>query len=276
MPEKIALVTCLEMPEPDHDEVLLSAAFTAGGCDAETVAWDDPLVEWGSYRLAVVRSTWNYPEKEAEFRQWIVETAGKTRLVNPAEVMLGNIHKGYLTELAAQGVATVPTLLVRRGEAVEGVPFEGGLVVKPAVGAGSMFVRVFEAEEREAALGYLVESVALRDTLVQPVVPSVFGEGERALVWIGGQFTHKVVKRPRFDDDDESVSEGMELDAEDLEIGEAVARRFPAGVLYARVDVMRFEGRLVLSELELTEPSQFFFRNPSALDSFVSAVRALF
>ena len=38
----VALVTCLELPEPDPDEELLLGALRKAGMHAELLAWDDP------------------------------------------------------------------------------------------------------------------------------------------------------------------------------------------------------------------------------------------
>ena len=35
------------------------------GVAAAHAAWDDPTVDWASFALTVVRSTWDYPERVA-------------------------------------------------------------------------------------------------------------------------------------------------------------------------------------------------------------------
>lgn len=57
---RVALVTCLNIPEPDLDEDRLLAALCAGGIDARTLAWDDPAARPAEFDLCVLRSTWNY------------------------------------------------------------------------------------------------------------------------------------------------------------------------------------------------------------------------
>ena len=49
--------------------------------------------------------------------------------------------------------------------------------------------------------------------LVQRYLPSVEDYGERALIWIDGELTHAVRKTPRFDGDDESVSDAVPISA---------------------------------------------------------------
>jgi hypothetical protein len=38
---RVALITCRNIPEPDHDEELLLAALRETGLQAEMLAWDD-------------------------------------------------------------------------------------------------------------------------------------------------------------------------------------------------------------------------------------------
>ena len=54
------------------------------------------------------------------------------------------------------------------------------------------------------------------------------------------------------------ILKAFEPTAEQLAFAENVMRKIPAPTLYARVDLMLDEqGRLCLSELELTEPSMY-------------------
>jgi hypothetical protein len=46
---RVALVSCLELDQADHDFEPLRAAFAARGHAAENAAWDDPAVDWGRY-----------------------------------------------------------------------------------------------------------------------------------------------------------------------------------------------------------------------------------
>ena len=54
----------------DEDLPPLLAALAEAGLDADVVDWDDPEVDWASYRLALLRSTWDYTERIAEFLAW--------------------------------------------------------------------------------------------------------------------------------------------------------------------------------------------------------------
>jgi hypothetical protein len=114
---------------------------------------------------------------------------------------------------------------------------------------------------------------AVRDVLIQPYLVSVEGHGERALVWIDGEFTHAVRKSPRFADGTESVSEALPISTAELALGHAALRDIADQLLYARVDVAPgLDGIPMLMELELIEPSLFLLQNPHALQRLVDGI----
>jgi glutathione synthase/RimK-type ligase-like ATP-grasp enzyme len=257
------------MPEPDVDAEILLGACQAAGFEAEWTAWNDGASAVAGFDAAVIRGTWDYPEAPEAFRKWLQEAAQVTRLLNPLPAMLPNLHKGYLLDLAAQGVPIVPTELIAKPEEAEAARQRlggGKVVIKPAIGAGSMGVQVWQGDPG-LAFEYEV------DHLVQPYMESVHQGGERALVFIDGEFTHKVVKQPRFAEDDESVSEAQMLTAEERAFGERVIAAAAPGLLYGRVDVMAGPGgETLLSELELIEPSLFLIQNPPAAHRLAAGI----
>jgi hypothetical protein len=56
----VAVVTCLKIPDPDHDQELLLGALRQSGLRAELLAWDDPKGDPGAFDLCVLRSCWDY------------------------------------------------------------------------------------------------------------------------------------------------------------------------------------------------------------------------
>lgn len=283
MPKRIALATCLPIPEADPDEEMTLRAFRDAGFACEMLAWDGEAQDLGEYDAVILRSTWNYHLHYVRFTEWLERVAANCRLINPLPIVLGNLHKGYLLKLAGSGVPVVPTHRIRRGDfrnvGDEILAFGWSkIVVKPIVGASSYLTRVFDSDRLDKAQRFVEEHFMEVDALVQPYLQSVERGGERSLVWIDGEFTHKVVKTPRFMDDEISVSAARELSATEIEVGLFAIERYMAIVgdetlLYARVDVMDDDdGRTLVSELELAEPSLFFAQSPGALDRFVAAV----
>ncbi|GAA4848868.1 hypothetical protein GCM10025787_34460 [Saccharopolyspora rosea] len=285
---RVLLAGCACLPTSDGDDTPLADALAELGVAAEWVPWDDPDTDFTAADLVVLRATWDYAARREEFLKWCDSVPG---LVNPAPVARWNTDKSYLVDLAAQGVPVVPTELV----APDAEPTwpAGEFVLKPSVGAGSRGAARFGPDQLDAARGHLA---ALHDrnqvAVLQPYQAAVDREGETALVFLGGHFSHAFSKGPM-------LSDGSELDASGLFAGEKLAQARPAAalrraaedaldaaadflgvdrteLLYARVDLVRgADGAPLLLELELTEPSLGFrHADPGALPRFASAVRA--
>jgi hypothetical protein len=278
---RIAIATTEPLPEVDPDQELLLAALRAHGAEVEMLSWCTSTEDPASFDLVVLRSTWDSHWKPAAFRAWCERTGARTRLLNPARTVAWNLHKGYLRDLEEAGVPIVPTAWVERGERAEldAIVKELGseeLVIKPAISAGSWKTRRFAAHEQDAARAFLAELARDADTMVQPYLRSTETSGERALIWIDGELTHAVRKSPRFAGEDESVSAALVPSEEERAFA---ARTLEAasqpGLLYARVDVMRGDsGELLLSELELIEPSLFLKQHPPALERLARGIVA--
>lgn len=283
---RVALVTCREIPEPDIDEPLLVAALSE--CDVEpiVVAWDDPAFDWTSVSIAVLRSCWDYhvPSQRAAFDQWITDVSSTVPLLNPPHVIRWNQHKQYLLELAAAGIAIVPTQLNRRGSTVA-IPDEWNrIVIKPAVSAGSRDTHVLSVARSDEPLPPdVIDLIEREDVLVQQYASSVDGHGERCLIWIDNELCHAIRKQPRFSGDHEIVS-GNAVDISDAEAAYAdhvldVAAKCGqfrrTDLVYARVDLTLDDaGAPMLMELELIEPSLFLKQSPHTLDRCSRAIAA--
>jgi hypothetical protein len=270
----LRIATCVALPEPDVDEAPLAAALAAAGLSAARLGWDDPAADWDAPVPTLVRSTWNYPIAPDVFLAWIDRAAAAAPLLNPPDVLRGNVHKRYLLELAARGVPVVPTTLVERGQTCELAAIAApSIVIKPAIGAASTATRRF-APGDPAALAHLAAITAERAALVQPYVASVDGHGERAVVWIDGELTHAIRKRPRFTGDDEHVDGPLPIAADERAVADAALAPLADRILYGRVDLARdAAGQPMVMELELIEPSLYLTRHPPALDRFVAAIR---
>ncbi|MEW6743712.1 MAG: hypothetical protein AB1486_13230 [Planctomycetota bacterium] len=274
----VTLVTCLDLPEPDPDEAPLAAALATAGIDARNRAWDDPTVDWGATPLTVLRSTWNYPLHQRAFLSWAAATSAKTRLWNPLPVVRWNAHKRYLLDLACRGVPVTPTELVQRGSrrALSAIITEHGwkeVVIKPAVSAACYRTVRIGVGSLARGEDHLRALAARGDVLVQPFVSSVEDYGERALVWIDGKLTHAVRKTPRFEGDEERVSQSVAITAAEETLVQPALAAVEGPLLYARVDAAPGDdGEPRIMELELIEPSLFFAQGPEALARFVAAI----
>jgi len=275
---EVAIVTCLKKPEEDPDEELLLEALAAGGLAARLVAWDDATVDWSEFTLAVLRSAWNYIDHLDDFLAWAVRAGSATTLLNPVEVVQWNTHKGYLRQLAKQGVPVVPTAWLGVGEVLDLADLLADrgwhdVVAKPVVGAGSFLTdRITDPQSPEAAT-FWQQLCQDREVMVQPYMRSVADYGERSLIWIDGELTHAVRKSPRLGDAPEQVSEALPIADAERELALTVVDDIPHELLYARIDLIRDDDdRPLVAELELVEPSLFLKQSPDALERLVAGI----
>ncbi|HEX5459501.1 MAG TPA: hypothetical protein VFX20_05970 [Steroidobacteraceae bacterium] len=282
MNARIALVSARAARHLDEDLPPLIAALAAAGVDATAADWDDPGVDWAAYRVALLRSAWDYAERLPEFLAWADRTAALTTLINPPAVIRWNTDKHYLAQLARAGVATVPTTFVEPGErgAEELARFlaEGGAaewVVKPAVGAGSRDAARYARGEEAVAAAHLERLLeAGRSVILQPYLAQVDHHGETALIFFAGRLSHAIRKGPLLQRGAAPTGGLFAAEqitmrtpaAEELQVAHSVLAALPFAMpLYARVDLIRSEsGKPCLLEVELTEPSLFFTHAPGA------------
>lgn len=270
---------------PDGD--LLLPALERAGVTGRPVGWGTSLdaAEWDG---AVIRTATDYVDDPRRFLDWCAETARRIPLANPPDVLAWNSDKRYLRDLAEAGIATVPTLWLGPGEALDHVPW-GRFVVKPAISAGGRSSASYEAPDLGAAQRHVAAITAAGGVaMVQPHLRSIDGEGEVGVYVIGGEITHAITKtgilRPGTPPpDDFSLARGQQSKPSPVGAGHAgfartVLREVPGGperVLYARVDVARGDaGDLLLLELECIEPRLFLEHAPARADAVAAAFAA--
>jgi hypothetical protein len=191
---RVAFATCRELPHLDADTRSLIAPLGARGIDATPAVWDAPDVDWARFDLVVVRSCWDYAGRRREFLEW---AARVPRLANPAPVLAWNTDKRYLRDLATRGIAVVPTEWLRPGQAWS-LSERGAWVIKPAVSLASLDTGRYHLEdpdERRLAAEHMRRLHADgRVVMMQPYLQAVDDEGERALVYLNGVFSHAMRK----------------------------------------------------------------------------------
>jgi glutathione synthase/RimK-type ligase-like ATP-grasp enzyme len=291
---RLALITAAAARDLDEDLPPLEAALRAiPGIQVSIVNWDDADVDWATFDVALLRSTWDYSQRLAEFLDWATRASAATTLLNPLTVVRWNTDKHYLDDLAQAGIATVPSIFVEPGEdSAAGLgrfldaqrPAE--FVVKPAIGAGSRDAQRYGSGETEAALVHMQRLLdARRSVLLQPYLDRVDEHGETALIFFAGRFSHAIRKGPllrRGEGPTRALFATEHItartpSAEELRLAERTlaAMPFPGPLLYARVDLIHdATGAPRVLELELTEPSLFFEHAPGSAERFAEAVAA--
>jgi hypothetical protein len=259
---------------PMEDRVLARSLRRRGHSVAHP-AWDDRTVDWGSFGITIVRSTWDYFHRRPTFLRWIRHAGRTGNLWNPPEVLRRNTDKRYLADLGRAGVPVVPTVWCRAGQRVDlrATMDDHGwstVVVKPAVsGAGDRTLRISRdrVQDGQRHLGTLLRS---GDAMVQPYLASVARGGERSLVYLGGKYSHAVRRVPLFDRPPRARPEAVASASPEMRrVAAAALEASPGPLLYARVDLVEDERRAWrIMEVELTEPSLFFVPFPRAAKTF--------
>lgn len=293
----LGLVTAGVAASLDPDLVPLDAAMRArlGNEAVRIVAWDDAGIDWSKFDAVIIRSTWDYTERLAEFLDWVRRVDAATTLINGFNVIDWNTDKRYLADLAAEGVEITPTVFVAPGEPAPDVT--GLHVVKPTVGASSSGARRCCPDE-------VAEHVALlhsegRTAMVQPYLDRLdeLGETAHCFVAAAGASTELVLSH--------AFRKGAILTSVDVEQeGELFAKeqidaRTPSDaeldlarralatdvvqglgpIMFARVDIAPHRtadgtDTHVVMELELIEPSFYFETDPATIETFADALVA--
>ncbi len=287
---RIAIATCAALPDGWPDDGLLVEALRERGAEVGYGVWSDPDFDWSGFDSVLIRSTWDYTLQRERFIAWARSLEG--RLENPPALVEWNSDKHYLADLAAAGIATVPTLYVELGDPAP--ELQGEVVVKPTVSAGARDTGRFSPSAHVDARRLLERLRSQgRSAMVQPYLASVEADGETAIVFIDGAESHALRKDVVLDPDQEAPLADHELRAaeamfrEELvaaasagraerklaaAVVEQARRRFGAAPLYARVDMLRSpRGEPVLLELEAVEPSLYFEQAPGSAQRFAAA-----
>ena len=304
---RIALVTCAALPDLHDDDAPLVPALAARGIDALPAVWDDAGVDWAGFDLVVLRSTWDYAQRRDEFVDWCRRVDAVSTLCNSFRTARWNSDKHYLRDLEEAGAPIVPTMWLEPERHFSSralhtrFPASGEFVIKPAISAGSIDTgryTAMDADSRGLAISHARRLLADgRTVMVQRYLTSVDVVGERAHVFVAGEYSHSVLKGAMLDGPDVGVegvyreermsaiaASGREVEFSTRVI--AAARRLltrnldgvdvvPEPFLYARVDVVTDDADApVLMELELVEPSLFTALGDGALERFADAIAA--
>lgn len=278
----------------DPDLAPIVAALADRRVEATSPRWRDDGVEWGAFDLVVLRSPWDYSLCPGEFRRWLDRVEQVAVVHNPPDVVRWNMDKHYLADLAAVGVATVETLYADSPEAVDEALARfgsGEVVVKPTISAGARDTGRFRAGD--GRVGVLARRIlgAGKVVMVQPALPALAEQGELALIYFGGVFSHAVRKGPILAPDGALVGGSYrerlavaDAPAAARHVGEQVLQavaelgathhrgRAWTPLLYARVDVVDDDGVARVLEAELMEPSYFLDHAPGAAERFSDVV----
>jgi glutathione synthase/RimK-type ligase-like ATP-grasp enzyme len=273
------------VPDPDYPEEWGWAfdaeadALRKRGVYVDAVPWT-AAGELSAYDLVLPLVVWGYHLQYEEWQRFLdrLETE-QLPVTNPPRLLRWNSDKAYLKELGGKGIPTVKTIEVESLDDDELAAAAARLgteelVVKPPVSASATGTHRIRAGDEIPAEEWG------RRMMIQPFLPSIATEGEYALIFFDGAYSHTVVKRPKSGDFRVQPHLGGSTEPSDppsgaVELAQAALAAAPAEATYARVDIVRGrDGELLIMELELIEPALFLDVAPHGEDAFADAVIA--
>lgn len=278
---KIGILTCARLPELLESDQQLIPLFAKENITAKAAIWDDETVDWTEFDYLIFRNTWDYYQKEEAFNSWLhkIESLG-IKTFNPISVIQQNKHKFYLKELEKDGISILPTIFLEKNSTSnlhDEIPKSWEkIVIKPAFSAGSYLTKLIDRSEIESIQTEFKEHFATKDFLLQEFRPEIKELGETSFIFFDGKFSHAVNKKPVKNDFRVQIQYGgkytlIEPNADLLLQAELILSKIPEKLLYARVDGIVIENKLLLMEIELIEPDLYFDLADGARERFVEA-----
>ncbi len=265
---------------PQEDE-LLNQYLIQHNAHFEWVVWDDAAVQWEKYERIVIKSPWDYFEKEAAWYAWL-KRVQHLPVLNPVEVLKWNSNKRYLQQIADAGHAIVPTYWIEQEEEINWTQLftvftTDKLVIKPCVSGGAMHTYVVKKQDTDLqkTVVALAKTIPL---MAQPFVAEIPEKGEWSLVFFNEKLSHTILKTAKkgefrvqhfFGGSIHSIHASLPTQ----QAATAIVQQFAQNCLYARVDGVEINGKFHLVELELIEPLLFMFTDPNAFDSYYAALK---
>ena len=279
---KIAILTCEKLPDLNPEDQNIIKELAKHNIVAKAVIWDDKTVNWTDFDYLIFRNTWDYFEKETEFKIWLdhIEKLG-IKTLNPITIIQQNIHKFYLRDLQKLGVTILPTVFIDKTNQLnltEVIPSHWKkAVIKPAFSAGSYLTEVFDVSDIQTINEKYISIAAEKELLLQEFMPEIQTIGETSFIFFDKKFSHAVNKKPvNGDFRVQSLFGGqytlVQPTTSLIEKAQKIVNTFPEHLLYARVDGIIINSELHLMEIECIEPDLYFNLSENALERFVNAI----
>ncbi|MBS1956515.1 MAG: hypothetical protein JST89_20170 [Cyanobacteria bacterium SZAS-4] len=272
-------VTYCDLPILDADDRFVAEELERRGFRCAIADWRDQTIDWANAGICVLRSTWDYHLHYEEFLAWLTKVSSQTTLWNDCELVRWNSNKRYLLDLEKASIPIVPTVLFERSKPVhvDAVLDQHGWtkgILKPVVGLSTFGVRKIERSQTDIQ-AHLDGMLETSDVLLQPFIDTVHERGERALVFLGGEYSH-TIRKSAFQPLAQAGEAGETLehaDEAELQLARQVLAEVKKPVAFARVDLIRdASGRDLLMELELVEPSLYLNMFPQAVSKFADTL----
>lgn len=252
------------------------------GWDVEAVAWrSNP--DWNRYDAVYICSPWDYPDHSDEFRTVLQRIdASSAALFNDKSIVDWNLEKTYLRDVAARGGNIVPSSWYESFDPADVPGFftehaSETVVIKPVIGANAQDTYVLRRPVDDVLVARLEKVFATKRFLVQPFIENIRSEGEFSLFFFNGEYSHAILKTPNAGDFRVQEEHGADIQpcaphGTLLQVAHDVFSQIDPVPVYGRGDWVRgADGRFMLMELELIEPSLYLRTDRNAASRFAVA-----
>ena len=278
----VAYLTMADMGDYVTDFHLSVEPMRELGWTVTTVDWHSPR-DWHKFDAVYICTPWDYPEHADEFKsvlQRIVDSGAI--LFNDIAIVRWNLEKTYLRDVESRGDDIVPSRWYEKFDASEVPGFFAEhrcdkVVIKPIVGANAKDTFVLTDPIDDTLLTTLQDTFTGRRFLVQPFISNIQSEGEFSLFFFNGIYSHAIQKTPRLGDFRVQEEHGADIKPVTppdglLEVAHKVFSHIQPLPVYGRGDWVRGDdGRFLLMELELIEPSLYLRTHRDAATRFAAA-----
>ncbi|MCF8058315.1 MAG: hypothetical protein K9K67_03405 [Bacteriovoracaceae bacterium] len=275
--KKIYLITSKELPHGTRDDQLVASLHKKDSI--EFAAWEDLLDDHYAIEKSdklILRSPWNYLRNKKAFLTFCHKFS--EQLLNPYPLVQWNIDKSYLKEIGSQIIPMVDLV-----DFLETPHMWPHYVVKPYISASAFHTLSLKGDPPKQVIEWAKKGRG--HYFVQPFCDSILSQGERSLIFFnrhkGPTFSHAVIKKPkpgdfRVQEEFGGSMSPLEINGEELDGIQAIFALIKGfNWLYARIDLVFFDGLWRISELEMIEPDLYLRTDPSAAGNFRDAILEL-
>ncbi|MBU6338928.1 MAG: ATP-grasp domain-containing protein [Rickettsiales bacterium] len=245
----------------------LSVLLISKGFVVDIVSYLDEEINWQNYDLISFNGCTRYYLHIEKFRAFCKKISEqKIKTVNPLSVILWNVDKKYLADLAKEGFNLTTTIWVEQNQQIDLAKKVNEfnwkkIIIKPTLSAGSFNTSVFDLTKFDLAQKHLQEITKYSAAMIQKFIPEVIENGEYSAIFLDKKFSHLVLKTPATNDFRAGIRQGASVVSVDfsanreiVEYAEEIVKHIKEDLSYARVDLVVSKNQILLMELELIEP----------------------
>ena len=254
------------------------------GWTIQLVSWRATATDWNRFHAVYICTPWDYPDDPQTFMATLEAIdRSSALLVNDLSLVRWALPKTYLRDLEQRGANIVPSLWHHHfaGNELDAWfdHFETDrIIIKPVVSTNAKDTFLLQRPVALETIETLQRTFAARDFVVQPFIENIRLEGEYSLFFLGGEYSHAILKIPKPGDFRVQEEHGAEIRSvvpEDalLQAARADLARVEPQPVYGRWDYVRGpDGRFLIMEMEIIEPSLYLRMEPGAPARFAAAI----